>query len=160
PKEVRDQLAGLIATNGPQPEAAAAFARCLELDTDDHTNWYFSSTIRLDNGDTEGHRRACREMLARFSRTNSPEIAERIAKMGLLTPDVVDPAEAQALALRMITGTDQHPYRHYFLMVKGLADYRAGQYAAALERLKSFSPRPDSWSFEASALAIQAMTYG
>jgi serine/threonine protein kinase len=160
PRELKVQLAGLLATNGPQPEAALAFARCLELDLDDHMNWYFSATIRLDNGDTEGHHRACREMLESFGGTATPEVAERIAKMCLLTPDVVDPEEAQALALRMITGTDKHPYIHYFLMVKGLADYRAGQYAAALERLKSFAPRSDAWSFEASALAIQAMTYG
>src|SRR5262249_18181960 len=145
----------------PHPEAALAFARCLELDPDDHFGWYLGATVRLDHGDLPGYRRACLELLERFGQTDQPEIAERIAKICLLTPDALcDPALAQELANRAVTGTEKPPYRPYFLMVKGLGDYRAGHYADAVEHLKSFSARPDNWSYEASAFAVLALAQG
>jgi serine/threonine protein kinase len=158
PHDLRAELGGLIVGDGVPPAAALSLARCLEADPADHWSWYLSSTLRLASGDTPGYRRACREMLERFGQAAEPEIAERTAKMCLLAPDSAgENHRAQELARHAVTGTEKHPSYAYFLMAKGLAEFRAGRYPEVVERLNSFTQTSESWSFEASALAILAM---
>src|SRR5262249_8790388 len=109
-------------------------------------------------GKVEGYRRACREMLARFRNTDNPEVADRTAKVCSLAPDAVsDFAPVLALADRAVTGTEKHPYRRWFVLTKGLAEYRAGHYAAPVEWLNRFSPRLNGIHWDATAFAVLAM---
>jgi WD40 repeat protein/serine/threonine protein kinase/predicted Zn-dependent protease len=117
-------------------EAAPALARAVELDPSDHFGWYCQAALCLELDDAEGYRRACREMLARFRDTDNPNVAERTAKTCLLVPDAVaDLAPVVDLVGRATTGREQHGDYPWFLLCRGLADYRAGRFADAVDRL-------------------------
>jgi eukaryotic-like serine/threonine-protein kinase len=108
----------------------------IQRDPSDHWNWYIEAPLRLRRGDLEGYRRVCREMLARFSHTDDPMIAERTAKTCLLVPDAVgDLGPVLQLADRAVTGTEQNPVYGWFLLARGMADYRAGHFANAIDCL-------------------------
>jgi tetratricopeptide (TPR) repeat protein len=100
-------------------------------------NWYNEAALRLRRNDLEGYRWVCQEMLARFSHTDDPKIAERTAKTCLLVPDAVgDLGPVLQLADRAVTGTEQNPlYYEWFLLARGVADYRTGDFANAVDRL-------------------------
>jgi tetratricopeptide (TPR) repeat protein/serine/threonine protein kinase len=139
-------------------QAAAVCARAVELDPGNHWYWYQHAVLRLQVGDREGYRRACREMLARFGKTDQPEIAERLAKTCLLTPEAGgDPERVQELAERAFSGTQKSPSHGYFLLVKALADYRAGRLADAVERLRRAGPESGGANPDALAFAVLAM---
>src|SRR5262249_37640879 len=70
----------LSGRGGGWQQAAADFARGLELDPRDHWHWYQSAVLRLQVGDRPGYLRHCREMLERFGKTNDRSTAERVAK--------------------------------------------------------------------------------
>src|SRR5262249_17808487 len=58
------------------------------------------------------------------------------AKTCLLAPAAVpDLAPVLQLAERAVTGTQHHWGYRYFLVSKGMADYRAGHFALAIDRL-------------------------
>jgi hypothetical protein len=98
-------------------------------------------------------------MLTRFGNTDKPEIAERTAKTCLLAPQAVsDLAPVLKLADRAVTGTEKHPDYRWWVLAKGLAEYRAGHYTAALDWLNRFSPQADGEHRDATAFAVLAMT--
>jgi tetratricopeptide (TPR) repeat protein len=133
----RTQLAETLIRLGQFKEAEQAFQEALELAPSDHWVWFRDAPLRLQLGDVEGYRRACREMLAQFSQTHEAMIAERTAKTCLLIPDAVaDLQPVIQLADRAVTGTEKHQYYGWFLLVKGMADYRTGHFAEAIDRLK------------------------
>jgi WD40 repeat protein/serine/threonine protein kinase/tetratricopeptide (TPR) repeat protein len=148
--------------HGQWKEAAKAFAEALKLDPDDHWQCYQSAVVHLHIGDIDGYRRHCREMLRRFGQTDDPMIAERIAKVCLIRPDAVDdPKLVQDLALRAVTNTDKHPYYPFFMLAKGLADYRAGDPEQAIDWLRKSlkSPLISRPPFNALAQLFLAMAY-
>jgi len=108
----------------------------IKRDPSDHLNWYHDAPLRLRRSDLEGYRRVCREMVARFSHTDDPMIAERTAKTCLLVPDAVgDLGPVLELADRAVTGTEQNPCYFWFLLARGMADYRAGHFVNAIDWL-------------------------
>jgi serine/threonine-protein kinase len=118
-------------------QAEADLTRATELAPEDHSGWYLAAPVRLYQEDVPGYRRACREMLTRFGKTDDPEIAARIVESCLLAPDAVkDLKVVGKLAERATTGTEKHPQYRRFLLARGLADYRAGQFARALPWLQ------------------------
>jgi tetratricopeptide (TPR) repeat protein len=142
-------------------EAAAATARVIQLDPSDHMTWYSEGVLRLQLGDREGYRRACREMLARFGQTNDPYIADRTAKTCLLVSDAVEDMNAVAqLAERSITGTERSPEYPWFLLARGMADYRTGEFATAVERLRgALDPRAEESYRDSSVYLFLAMAH-
>jgi len=82
-------------------------------------------------------------MLARFGTTNDPAIAERTAKVCLLTQVApAELAEANRLAELAVTGGSTSPWLAYFQSVKGLAEYRQGHFASAAEWTQKALARP------------------
>jgi tetratricopeptide (TPR) repeat protein len=128
-------------------EAEHSYQQALEIDPSSHWSWYCDAALRLHLGDIDGYRRVCREMLARFGQTDNPNIAERVAKTCLLAPDAVsDFRPVLQLAERIVSGTEQHWGYRAFLLTKGMADYRAGDFAHAIDNLnQSLTLRPAPW---------------
>jgi tetratricopeptide (TPR) repeat protein len=157
--EVHSEVKALAHINqGQWDQAAGEFALLAESDPDNHWYWYQSAPLCLQTGNVEVYRRACREMLTRFGNTDKREIAERTAKTCSLAPDAVsDFGLVLKLADRAVTGTEKHRDYRWFVLAKGLAEYRAGHYAAALEWLNRFSPRADLAHADATAFAVLAM---
>jgi tetratricopeptide (TPR) repeat protein len=143
---------------GQWDQAASIYALLAEANPDEHWYWYQSAPLCLQTGNAEGYRRACREMLTRFGNTDKPEIVERTAKTCSLAPEgVSDFAPVLKLADRAVTSTEKHRDYRWFVLAKGMAEYRAGHYAAALEWLNRFSPRADLAHADATAFAVLAI---
>jgi serine/threonine protein kinase/Flp pilus assembly protein TadD len=141
---------------GDWEKAAADYGQVLTLDPNDDWPWYPTAALRLQIGDTEGYRRICRDVLARFG--NRAQLAERISKTCLLIPDAVsDLGEVFKLADRAVTGTEQQPYYRWFVLTKSLAEYRAGHDAGAQAWLTRFSPGADGVHCDATAFSVLAM---
>jgi hypothetical protein len=99
-------------------------------------------------------------MLERYGSTDDPGIAERTAKDCLLTADGVgDSKKVMQLATRGVTGTEKHVYYPWFVICKGLADYREAEYARSLAALKGLNPSPDGAVYEATIHTIMAMAH-
>jgi serine/threonine protein kinase/predicted Zn-dependent protease len=121
---------------GRSQEAEQTYQEAIGLDPSDPCHWHYDAPLRLYLGDVEGYRRDCQEMLARFRRTDDPKIADQIAKTCLLAPDAVpDLAPVLQLAEQAVTGTQQHGGYRFFLVTRAMADYRAGHFAQAIDRL-------------------------
>jgi hypothetical protein len=154
----REERAWAHVRDGQWEKATADFGRLVKFDPSNHWRWTDSIAFRLQMGDVEGYRHHCREMLQRFGSTDDPEIADRTAKACLLAPKAVgDLGPVFKLADRAVTGTENHGYNGWFLLTKGLAEYRAGHYAAVVDWLNRIAPEADAMNRDAAVLAVLAM---
>jgi tetratricopeptide (TPR) repeat protein len=133
-------------------QAMADIAKWLEANPGDHWPWLLSAALHLRRGDTAGYRLACREMLNRFGSTDRPEIAERVAKTCSLMPEGVGNFEAVVKLANLAVKRDSS--QRWFLLVKGLVEYRAGRHPEAVAWLKRCAPKTDGEALDASAFAV------
>jgi tetratricopeptide (TPR) repeat protein len=92
--------------------------------------------------DREGYRWLCRETLKRFGDTQDPTVAECIAKLCLLLPDIAKEMErAYPLADLAVAQGKNLRFSEWSVFSKGLADYRRGYFDAAIEGLESVLPK-------------------
>jgi tetratricopeptide (TPR) repeat protein len=170
PKAVHTHLmlGDVRARLGRWDEAAAAFGRALELDPAGQPYWLGAvPLLHLHRGDVAAYRRACREMLEHFGPTDRPEIAARAAMACLLIRDPATLERAVKLAERATTGTEKLPAYRHFMMVRGVAEYRAGRHASAVEWLRRCQPQaqgeaamvPARAPPDATVLAVLAMAH-
>src|SRR5262249_44740678 len=78
----------------------------------------------------------------------------------LLLPNALGAADAdrvQKLGLRVVSGTEHDRLYYWFVLSKGLADYRAGRDAEAIQWLKRFPLIEDGVHFDATRFAVVAM---
>ena len=107
--------------------AAEDYARVIELNPDNHDAWGARAHLLAQIGDRKGYEAHCRRMLERFGRNTNRTIAERTAKMCLVFQRPADQARALLeLTNRSVDGERPHDYLPWFLMAKGMAEYRAG----------------------------------
>ncbi|MBW3598441.1 MAG: DUF1349 domain-containing protein, partial [Planctomycetes bacterium] len=132
---VRFRRGDLYARRTHWKEAAADFAKGLELDPSDHWHWYRAATLYLQLEDDESYRRCCRELLQRFGATEMAHIAERVGKICSITPEPVSLDEARRLARQAVESDPQSNIFHWFLLGQGITDYRAGDYEQAIKTL-------------------------
>ncbi len=141
-------------------DAAADFAAALRVHPDDHYPWFRAATLWAWMEDQSAYRQHCAEMLRRFGEPTEPYIAERTAKACLLAPGAVaDMKPVIRLADQAVAATD-HPYYAYFLLARGLAHYRAGEFDKALDRAsKSIAPDPAPFNLNVPAFLIVALSH-
>jgi serine/threonine protein kinase/tetratricopeptide (TPR) repeat protein/WD40 repeat protein len=146
------------AGQGQWRKAIEEYRQLVALESSEHFYWYQLAALHLELGDQHEYRHTCSELLRRFGDTDKLEVAERIAKSCLLAPaTLADLTPVYRLADRTVAGTEQHEYYRWFVLVKGLAEYRAGRLAEALDWLKRFSPQARGTHFDAIAFAVLAM---
>ena len=117
--------------------AVRDLTNAIALNPDEHWNWYVLAPLLLETGNVEGFRQHCHAMLARFGATNDPAMAERAAKVCLMAPTSIEElAEAAKLAETAVTLGKDHSWAAYFQFVKGLAEYRSGNFEKAAEWTK------------------------
>ncbi len=143
--------------------AAAEYAKILERDPADEMNWLRAAPLYVNSGDDEAYRHLCEDMLTRFGDTNTPHVAERVAKACLLVPfseEILIPASRLA---EMSATQDPRDWAIlYSHVTHGLAQYRLGQYAAAIEaceNCQSGDPTGEVWFRAADAYLVKAMAY-
>jgi tetratricopeptide (TPR) repeat protein len=154
---------GHFARRRQWPQAATALAKAVELTPSVHLPYFFRAAVCLELGDADGYRQTCREMLTRFGRTKNPYIADRTAKTCLLAPGAVrDLKPVMELAEQAVTGTEKNGCYGWFLLARGMADYRAGRFAGALTWINKCLAADSQYqpaSLDATAWLIAAMAH-
>jgi serine/threonine protein kinase/formylglycine-generating enzyme required for sulfatase activity/tetratricopeptide (TPR) repeat protein len=149
---------GWLARQARWREAAEAAGKSLELNPTSVWYWYYDAPLRLKIGEVEVYRRDCREMLARFGKTNDHYTADLTAKTCLLLPDAVrDLKPVLKLARRSLAGTENDITYPWFLLCRALADYRDGQFGAAVADVNQVAPKLNGGPLDATAHVILAL---
>ena len=131
----------LLARLGLLDLAAADLAREMELrQPDTPFRWLLHALLRLHVGDEQGYRLASRRLRDRFRGTTRTWFALDSIRAGLLAPDPgSDPVQLVKLAERLDGSRSS-----YGFYIVGIAQYRAGRYRDAIERLRdSIDADPD-----------------
>src|SRR5262249_599839 len=123
--------------------AAADFAHEHELGQPEATvRWHRHALLRLYVGDGGGYRKACRRMRERFRGTTNRALVNEVIRTCILAPgEGANLAQLVELAQHAL---EDSPGSWYTLYLLGVAQYRAGQYAPAVRRLReSLRGHPD-----------------
>ncbi len=144
-------------------EAAADFTRVIEFKPDDYDAWHLLAALLVQNGQLDAYREHCRMSLERFRKTTDPLIATRMAKDCLILPDSgVELGAADAWAETSLTAGTNHPAWPALISTKGVAEYRQGRFAGAIDWMeKTLSYPKDSraaW-LDAETYAVLAMAH-
>jgi tetratricopeptide (TPR) repeat protein len=119
------------AQKGRIKEATADLAKAIELNPAEALCWFTLAPLLLENGDEPGYFNHRVAMLARFGATNDPATATQTALAALLSPvPGVESAQALELADEALS---RAPDSLQAVLAKGLAEYRQGRFAEALE---------------------------
>ena len=130
----RAQVRGL---RGQWKGAIEDFSHAIELDLSEHYNWYQRQPLLVQQADWAAYESNCLAIVARFGETKDPKVAERIAKVILLRPRSGELLEhAYQLATTSVALSEDLGWRGYIHFVRGLAEYRKGDLAAAIEWLQ------------------------
>jgi tetratricopeptide (TPR) repeat protein len=138
--------------------AAADFAHEHELGQPEASvRWHRHALLRLYVGDAGGYRKVCRRMRERFRGTTNRALVNEVIRTCILAPgEGADLAQLVELARHAV---DDSPGSWYILYLLGVAQYRAGQYAPAVRRLReSLRGYPD-WSAGAIGYPVLAMAH-
>jgi tetratricopeptide (TPR) repeat protein len=147
-----------LGRSGRWPEAAVASGKALELLSTQGWCWSCDAVLRLQIGDHEGYRRDCREMLQRFQGMRHNYLVDYTAKTCLLHPNALaDLKPVLELARRPLAGTEKDVAYPWFLLCRALADYRDGQFDAAVEGINQVSPKPNGAALDATAYVVLAL---
>jgi tetratricopeptide (TPR) repeat protein/tRNA A-37 threonylcarbamoyl transferase component Bud32 len=155
-------LTGFLVGDGQMAAAMPLLNRALELDGNNHFRWFQAAAMYLAAGDNESYRRCAQEMLNRFEKEayEQPVVAERISKTCSLLPGAVtDFSRVEKLAQRAVTGTESDGIYRFFVMAKGITDFRAGHFQESIQWLERFKPEPNAAPWDGSVFAVLAMNY-
>jgi serine/threonine protein kinase/tetratricopeptide (TPR) repeat protein len=113
---------------------AAAWARSMAAAQPDGDLEFKVAPLLVACGDRDGYAGYCHDLLDRYVNTDRPEIAERTAKACLiLPPPATDLPTLVALAQKALDLSGDGFVLPYALASRGLAAYRQGDFAAALQ---------------------------
>ena len=118
-------------------EAQEDFTAAVELAPQEHRHWYSTACLRLYLGDEAGYREACRGILERFGNAGGPpEVTERTLKVCSLAPGFEREVRDLSAPVDRVIATNSPSWLvPRCNLSKGLAEYRAGNDHAALDRL-------------------------
>jgi tetratricopeptide (TPR) repeat protein len=146
------------ALRGRWKEAAAGYARLVELEPDNHEHYHALAPLLAQTGDWEGYRKNCQNEVARFRDTQIPHVAERMAKDCLILPNSgVDLKVVTAWTDLAVTAGKDSGVLPWFQHAKGLAEYRQGRFAEAIEWAQKALSRSQA-NRDLQATAVLAMS--
>jgi tetratricopeptide (TPR) repeat protein len=143
-------------------EAVADLRKVLELEPLNDDAAFQLTVLLLEMGDKENYRAQCQKMVTTFRDANDPGALGGTAEACLLVPDTPTGCLAAGQLADQAFRLGQNGYRASDLrFIKGLAEYRAGQFASAIDWVsKSIGqppmvrgPRPDAAAFLVMAMA-------
>jgi tRNA A-37 threonylcarbamoyl transferase component Bud32/tetratricopeptide (TPR) repeat protein len=151
-------LAEFRARHGLWSDAAVDYSKLVELEPTNYEYYHSLAALLVRNGDLEGYRRLCAQALARFEGTRDPRVPLQLAKDCLiLQASGVDLGAVKQLAetAKVIISTNdifsswQSTNGNFYVglqFVKGLAEYRQGHFAGAVElEQKVLAVEPRQW---------------
>jgi serine/threonine protein kinase len=151
-------LAEVYGRLGEWAGAIRNFNRSVTADPTNHYAYDYLGPVLVQTGDLEAYRKLCQRALSQFEGTTDPGVAERIAKDCLILPP---PTETLARLAKMadiaVAAGPNNPSWAYYMFVKGLAEYRQGHFAGALEWLPKVAAQEGVPARTAQACATMAM---
>jgi len=118
------------------------------------------SPLLLQTGDLEGYQHHRERMIRQFSGTPDSVIAERIAKDCLiLPPPAADFETIGKMANTALVVDSTHKGWGDVYFVKGLAEYRQGHFASAVEWLQKVLPEKRPWTRNVQTHMVLAMAH-
>jgi tetratricopeptide (TPR) repeat protein len=119
-------------------QAQVVWKSVLASDPPAHDDWYGYAELCFYLGEKDEYRRARRALLDRFGSTTDPYVAERAGRACLLMPATGDELrQAVALAEHAVArDPNERGARPYFEFVRGLAEYRQGQFDRAITAMR------------------------
>jgi serine/threonine-protein kinase len=145
--DAAEQLVELLFPRGHSEEARLIWQKNLRRDPFDHASWFGYPQLCLFLGNEAEFRWARDAMYRHFEFTNDWIIAERTSQVTLLQPLTGDDLRrAVALADRAVTNArkSSEPDNAYVKFIKGLAEYRAGNFEQAIPYLEESAAKlPD-----------------
>jgi len=134
PQELIGVLGGhgsFCATHCLWKEAAADYAKLVELQPDDHWNYFRLAVLDAECGDAAAYQSFCAKMLARYGNTSDATIAERTGKSCLL---LANPGANLAVAAKLTAfAISKEKDNRWYQFADCLAEYRQGHLDAAKE---------------------------
>ncbi|PWU13399.1 MAG: serine/threonine protein kinase [Verrucomicrobia bacterium] len=151
-------LGEIYARRGNWPSAIRNFSRSVTADPTNHLAYHELAPLLVQAGDMEGYRNNYQRALAQFAGTKEPAIAERIAKDCMMfSPPPDDLPTLARMADTAIAAGPTNRAWPYFQFVKGLAEYRRGRPAEALDWLNKVAPDEGIPTRTAQVYAVTAM---
>jgi serine/threonine protein kinase/tetratricopeptide (TPR) repeat protein len=153
--------AQFFARRNRRKDATVDFSRVVELDPANQASWYFLAMLLAECGESDTYQRHCRKMIARFSQTEDPLVAEKTAKASLLLSASGDDLEAAAkIAKHAVTIGANHSFLPYLQLAMGMAEYRRRNFERAQQWLEESLSHgwEDQPNFYAPAHLMLAMT--
>jgi serine/threonine protein kinase len=146
------------ARSGRWTHAASDATVLLAHDPDNHENFHTLAPLLVQLGNLAEYKRLCRTILAKFSGTTNPVVADRMAKDCLILPSSeVDAESTAALADEAVNHRSPPSTSPYFDFCKALGEFRIGHYEEAIRwaQLPAHGQYPNP---KASATAVIAMS--
>jgi tetratricopeptide (TPR) repeat protein len=151
----------LLACAGRFDEAIAALQDVMARTPNDHLAHYKLLPLLAEAGRKEDYRNACETMATLFAEAEHPEIHERVAKGSLFWAESgVDAKRVVSIAERglKIAMERRHVLLPCFQTTKGLAEYRLGNYSAALQLAEqALAPDQDAYYIVVPGYQLKAM---
>jgi eukaryotic-like serine/threonine-protein kinase len=152
-----------LARAGRFDESLGDLSKAIRIDPGHHSIWMYRAAIRAYVGDVAGYRADCEQLLARYAGAQLDEPLDCTLLACLMLPDAGgDPQRLTGLVdrLEVCRGSDQ-TFRHRTRMFKSLAEFRRGNFRAALQSLPdrrlSESPPEQATVELVSAMAHHAL---
>ena len=139
--------ANIGARCGRWEQAAADLAQVVQVDPSQYWNYYTLTPLLIQSGKTGDYQAHCKAMLDRFGNTTDPRWAEGTAISCLLLPFTLSPddfTKAAKVAENAVTLSENGDRMHWRLLTKGLAEYRLGRFANAIEQMELSQKAPGS----------------
>ena len=118
-------------------KAEADYSRALELDPKHHLHWVWAAYLRLQLGDHDGYRAACRGMLKQFADSSDRGTCDRVAKACAAVPGAVDAAGLERAARMAERATAPGVVEHsgWYSLSRGMVEHRRGMWGPAADWL-------------------------
>jgi tetratricopeptide (TPR) repeat protein len=151
-----------FAEHGLWKESSADLAEAFRLEPDTLTGMRLGILL-IQTGEISRYRTHCRAMLKRWAATEKNDEADQTLKMIVLVPDFKgDAKQLGRLARVAVSGDKKVDWFEWWMVARGLHDYRTGKYADALatcreSRRRAPKTRGDAQALASLNLAIEAM---
>jgi formylglycine-generating enzyme required for sulfatase activity/tetratricopeptide (TPR) repeat protein len=154
--------ASWFADRGLWKESIEDLAEAFRLESNTLTGMRIGILL-LQTGEIDRYRAHCRVMLERWASTENNGEADQTLKMIVLLPDFKADAKPLArLAEVAVSGDKKVDWFEWWMLAKGLHDYRTGKYVDALatcreSRRRALNGKGDAQALTSLNLAIEAM---
>jgi len=151
-------LAEVYGRLGNWAGAIRNFNRSVTADPTNHYAYHYLAPVLVQTGDLGAYRKLCERALSQFGETADPVVAERIAKDCMMLPPPAESLERLAkMADAAVAAGSTNSSWPYYMFVKGMAEYRQGHFAGALEWLRKVAAQEGVPARTAQADATLAM---